>query len=398
MLFRSDDSPTALGAQFRQALRITVPAQVPVSAAPPRIIGQATPGSVPRPLTQINPRQVAGAGDAQANVQAVRSLPPHGGSQGTTLASDALTPETAGAQLGSSTAGQGAEPSGAEVGAPIDLTVVQPLVAEVRRLINGNTRREIDREAWIAASRQERALAGGREADPRLAPLKSVRDQLLGAANTNALRWGKDALLEAGSERGREVIDEVWALAAEMALVPGAGITEREPWDEWVKVLVKREGVETQVVEVRTKVVGSASLRRALEEFEGHLKDKITTYRETDWASDVSAWLAIMRTHLNGTDKADEAERLRQVVDRRLTSGRDAVPQTEFQTCHGAYLKHVKSKAALMVATLNGRATGKAMANADRGQLCAWRRLQARPGDDWFAAFADDVSKRGGSY
>ena len=188
--------------------------------------------------------------DAQVHVQVVGSpLPPHDESRGTTLASNALSPETAGAQLGSSTAGQVIRQVSAD-----DLTAVQRLVADVRALIPVNPRREIDREAWLAASRQERALAGGREADPLLAQLTSVRDQLLGAANFNALPWGKEALLEGGSERGREVIDEVRALAAAMASVPGAGITEPEPWDEWGKALARREGVETGSEEHTTEL------------------------------------------------------------------------------------------------------------------------------------------------
>ena len=371
-----EDLPAALGAQFRQALRITVPAQVPTttqvptSATAPRTNGQATAAPETRVVTQVNPRQFA---ETLQSVQGVESLP---------VASlpkrDTVTPPS-----------ERLAPSAAP-----EVDPVQRLVQSVDAMVGANSRREVEREAWLEACRQERALARGRESDPTLKQLRRVRDRLVGAANANALRWGTEAFFEGGSELGRAVISEVRLRADELMAVAGTDLRSRQRWVDWDTAIAKRESLERLVADVRENVLDSASLRRAIDEFDRRLNDTITANRDTDWASDVWAWLTIMRVHLGGTYTAAEAERLRDLVNRRLKDGHDAVPKEELLSHHQMYLEHLSTKAAQIIATLERRSIGKAMTNPERGQLCAWRRLQARPGDDWFAAFAANVAKR----
>ena len=203
MLFRS-----ALGAQFRQALRITVPAQVPTttqvptSATAPRTNGQATAAPETRVVTQVNPRQFA---ETLQSVQGVESLP---------VASlpkrDTVTPPS-----------ERLAPSAAP-----EVDPVQRLVQSVDAMVGANSRRDVTREAWLEACRQERALTSGRESDPTLKQLRRVRDRLVGAANANALRWGTEAFFEGGSELGRAVISEVRSRADELRRGAGTALKE----------------------------------------------------------------------------------------------------------------------------------------------------------------------------
>ncbi|MBU6289659.1 MAG: hypothetical protein KGS10_15985, partial [Chloroflexi bacterium] len=380
-----DDLPAALGAQFRQALRITVPAQVSVSATQPRILGQTTAPPGTRVVPPVTPRQAPPRVIEQTSVAPVR--PVVGQSQG----ADSIesSPVVSGPRQGVVTTPNEKRPASPS---SLESELVQRLVKTIDAMVGANSRREVTREAWLEACRQERALTSGRESDPTLKQLRRVRDRLVGAANANALRWGTEAFFEGGSELGRAVIGEVRSRADELRRGADAALKERQPWGEWEEMLTRRGRLEKHVAELRLKVLRSPSLLRAGSEFDTQLRETIDNHRTVVWASDVCAWLMIMRTNLIVTQADKPVGNLRDAVTRRLESSGRLATADELLAIREQYVSHLKEKSIAILNALAGRPENERDAVDARMATKAWRRLQDSPEDDWLASFALEVA------